>query len=103
MSPLVVRRCNVPLGAMIGALRSMPLSATRLNAFALLHKIGLATVMVPPDGAAAADDVVTVTFPRLNAFCRAVCRQHRGRVRSGDVEGVSPWNRHVTRRSDPRR
>src|SRR4051794_22378793 len=72
MSPLAVARLNVPAAAVIGALMAMPWSAWSLNVFTLLHESALATVMVPPEGAEAADDVETVTLPSANWFCRSV-------------------------------
>src|SRR6266704_5579632 len=90
MSPFAAVSLNVPVAAVIGALTAIPWSAASVSAFELLHETGAATVMVPPDGAAAADDVETVTFPRANSFCRSAADNVEVGFAALMVKGADP-------------
>jgi hypothetical protein len=66
MLPLAALSTSVPDTAVIGALMLMSWVAARVRLFEFVHETGAETVMVPPRGALALEEVVTVTFPRPN-------------------------------------
>src|SRR5438874_1142831 len=90
MSPLAAVNLNVPVEAVIGAWSAIPRSAASVRVFALLHETGAATVMMPPDGAAASDDVATVTFPRPNSFSRSAADNVEVGFAAVTVNGAEP-------------
>src|SRR6185312_16651827 len=72
MLPLAALRIRIPAEALIGASMKILWSAANVRLLELLQVTGAATVIVPARGAAAPEEVVTVTFPRPSSFCRSV-------------------------------
>lgn len=68
MLPLAAVSTSVPDAAVIGALRLMLWFADKVRLFEFVQATGAATVIVPPRGALALEEVDTVTFPRPSSF-----------------------------------
>ena len=99
--PLAAVNTKVPARAVIGALMLMLWSAASVRLFALLHATGDATVMVPPRGAVALEEVDTVTFPKPNSFCRSATDRTDVGFDPVIVNGAEPGQLDVAAASVP--
>ena len=90
MLPFAALSTSVPDAAVIGALMLMSWVAARVRLFEFVHATGAETVMVPPRGALALEEVVTVTFPSPNSFWRSDVDRFDDALLAVNVKGAVP-------------